>query len=557
MVHYHISSTQPSSHRIQIMLSFLPKSNKNILKLPVWRPGRYELADFSKNVYRIKASQNENSVSVKKVTKNEWLIITEDVENKIEVSYEYAAQTMDGGNSWVDENQWYINFINCMMEVNHLRNSNHIVSFTFPDNYKIACGLKQESDQLIASNYLELVDCPMIASPHLKHETFEEGNCVFHIWIQGNCQPNWVELKKQFKDYTKSQIELFGNFPCEEYHYLFQILPYKFYHGVEHRNSTTIVLGPDTEFLKPEFQNNLLGISSHELFHTWNITRIRPKELTPYNLFKEVYFDTGYVAEGVTTYYGDLMLVRSGVFSEEQYHKEINTLLKRHFYNDGRHELSLTESSIDLWVDGYKPGAPHRKVSIYVKGALVSLMLDLLIRKETESLESLDSVMTLMWSHFGDSEIGYTSADFQLFAEQVSGIKLDDFFKKYIYGNEPIEKLLDSLLRTMGCGIRETYSTDPIHKTYGMLLDSNKTVTQIAPSSPAFYGMMIGDQITQTVTTNDSLKLDFTRNGQSLERELKSIGQSFFKSYELYKLEAVTTEQKKAYMVWLETSFSL
>jgi predicted metalloprotease with PDZ domain len=125
-----------------------------------------------------------------------------------------------------------------------------------------------------------------------------------------------------------------------------------------------------------------LGVSSHELFHAWNIIRIRPKEMLPYDFTKENYFRTCFVAEGCTTYYGDLFLKRAGVFSDETYIKELQVYMKRHFENCAHATQSLADSSFDLWLDGYEKGIPNRKVSVYHKGALVALVLDLFSEKK-------------------------------------------------------------------------------------------------------------------------------------------------------------------------------
>jgi predicted metalloprotease with PDZ domain len=144
-----------------------------------------------------------------------------------------------------------------------------------------------------------------------------------------------------------------------------------------------IVLGPDDE--GEGLYADLLGVSSHELFHAWNIIRIRPKEMLPYDFTKENYFRTCFVAEGCTTYYGDLFLKRAGVFNDETYIKELQVYMKRHFENSAHATQSLTDSSFDLWLDGYEKGIPNRKVSVYHKGALVGIGTGFISQKENQS----------------------------------------------------------------------------------------------------------------------------------------------------------------------------
>jgi predicted metalloprotease with PDZ domain len=190
------------------------------------------------------------------------------------------------------------------------------------------------------------------------------------------------------------------------------------------------------------------------LYHAWNICKIRPAEMMPYDFTKENYFPTGFVAEGVTTYFGDLFLVQSGVFNKEQYLQELETVIKRHFEQDGRSFQSLTESSFDLWLDGYVQPIPNRRVSIYQKGAIVALILDLMIRLKFSHRRSLETVMKTMWERFGKTGEGYTLIDYQRVCEEVYGGSLATYFNDYIHGNIPLEGMVNELLSAFGLQIQ-------------------------------------------------------------------------------------------------------
>src|SRR6476659_10108647 len=199
---------------------------------------------------------------------------------------------------------------------------------------------------------------------------------TFFLHFVGECRPDFKKLKKDFRAFTKKQIEFWGDFPVQEYHFLFQVLPAKFYHGVEHQRSTVIAIGPGYAINSGSTYDDILGVSCHELFHTWNVKTIRPVEMHPYNLTRENYARTGYVYEGFTTYYGDKLLLNSKVFSVKQYFTTLQERLVKHFHNYGRYNLSVADSSWETWLDGYVPGAPYRKTSIYDEGNLVAFMLD-------------------------------------------------------------------------------------------------------------------------------------------------------------------------------------
>ena len=211
-----------------------------------------------------------------------------------------------------------------------------------------------------------------------------------------------------------------------------------------------MVLGPATQD-PAEFRRELLGLASHELFHVWNICKIRPIELRPYDYSRENYFSTCFIAEGVTTYYGDEMLRRAQVFSPTEYQKELETICRRHFETAEPAELSILESSLDLWLDGYKSGVPFRKVSVYHKGALVAFILDHWIRLATQERASLDTVMQRMWQHFGETQIGYTYTDYQaIVSEFLPKKQVETYFKRFIEGTDSVWEPVQEVLQHRG-----------------------------------------------------------------------------------------------------------
>ncbi|GAB3268066.1 PDZ domain-containing protein [Larkinella harenae] len=460
-MHYRISSSNPASRLIEVEFFLTAISDSTVeLQLPAWRPGRYELQNFAKNIQRFEIfDQTGKPLVFHKITKDRWRVQTEGV-SELVARYTYYSNTVNAGTSFADERLFYINPVNlCLYADSHLQEA-CTLKLAIPAEWQIACGLQQTAPGLLsASDYYELVDCPLIASPDLQHAAYEVDETVFHVWINGAITPDWERIRHDFRLFSEEQVRLFGEFPEKEYHFLTLILTTAFYHGVEHRNSTMLVLGPNDE--GEGLYTDLLGVSSHELFHAWNVIRIRPTELLPYDFTRENYFTTCFVAEGVTTYYGDLMLRRSGVFNDLAYFKELQVLLKRHFEPSGRAFQSLTESSWDLWLDGYDKGVPNRKVSVYHKGATVALILDLHIRRKWQHERSLDDVMRLMWERFGKPFVGYSIEDYRAITEEVAGEPLDWYYERCIFGNEPLEDLLNDYLAFIGLQL-ESDATDPV-----------------------------------------------------------------------------------------------
>ncbi|WAC11375.1 M61 family metallopeptidase [Dyadobacter pollutisoli] len=448
-MHYNVSVSDPQSHLLLITYT-IPEINDDYIEiqLPSWRPGRYEIQNFAKNIQFIEAiSADQQKLSIHKVTKDRWRVGTAG-EKEVQIRYAYYAISQNAGTSYVDEELWYLNFINFCMYTEGRISEPYTIHLELPEGYQIACGLPSTGNVLSAKDFYQLVDSPLLASQSLQKCEYVVRGVQFKIWMHGNLRPNWRRIERDFRRFSREQIATMGEFPETDYHFLNLILPTAFYHGVEHHNSTMIVLGPDDE--GEGLYADLLGVSSHELFHAWNIIRIRPKEMLPYDFTKENYFRTCFVAEGCTTYYGDVFLKRAGVFTDETYIKELQVYMKRHFENSAHATQSLADSSFDLWLDGYEKGIPNRKVSVYHKGALVALILDLFLRKKSNHAQSLDDVMRLLWVRFGKPFVGYTLEDYISSVEEVAGETLEWYWNDCIFTSEPLEFRLNEALAFVG-----------------------------------------------------------------------------------------------------------
>ena len=558
---YKFSFDNPNRHFLDISLEFEASCLHTELTLPSWRPGRYQIQNFSKNIKNVKAyNEKGEALSIKKTAKDTWSL--ENTQGKITVNYSYYAFVMDAGNSWLDDEQVYINFINCAMYIRDKMNEACRIELDIPKNYRVATGLKHEVENVYSCpSYYILVDSPLMASANLRHIPYQVAGYNFHIWIQGELPKTDHEVINDFIPFTELQTKVMGGFPCDDYHFLFQCLPYKHYHGVEHWNSTMITMGPSEDLKDRKLYKEFLGVSSHELFHTWNVIRLRPKEMMPYDFQKENYHETGFVTEGLTTYYGDLFLGRCGVFSREEYLLELNKLLKRHYDNDGRKHYSVAESSYDLWLDGYERGIPARKVSIYNEGALAALILDLKIRLKTDSAQSLDDVTRLMWQRHGRDFTGYTYQDYQSAAEQIYGDSLANYFSEIISGTKAYEYELEALLTAFGLSFELKAPTKSEEAGFGIkiLKHSNRYfIDQIAIGSFAEEQLSLKDEIL-TVNGNsyegtwpedEHITLEVNRFGRKLTFVLERGKQIYFPVYQVSFNEDATKVQKSNLEKW-------
>jgi predicted metalloprotease with PDZ domain len=500
MIHYKLYLKNPASHYIYVDLIIDNISTPIVeLQLPAWRPGRYELGNFAKNVKHVEVfDENDSPLRYTKSTKDLWSIETKE-SKKIKVSYSYHTTDINAGNCYADDTQLYVNPVHLCMYIPDRMQERHSVELDIPENYKVATSLVKDGDHFLATSFDELADSPIIASAALQSEFYTVNGIKFWLHFVGECKPDYEKFKTDFINFTQTQLNFWGSLPVDEYHFMFQILPFKFYHGVEHQKSTVIAIGPGYNINKGKTYEDILGVSCHELFHTWNIKYIRPAEMLPYDLSKENYARTGYVYEGFTTYYGDLLLLTSGVFNTKQYFETLEERLTKHFHNYGRFNLSVAHSSWETWLDGYVPGAPYRKTSIYDEGNLVAFMLDVMIMKFSNNQKGLSDVCRELYNEFGKKHKGYTEQDIISVCEKTAGASLKTFFDNYVYGTEDFEIPLNECFNYLDIELVKTPGNLICESVYGFkTLDFglNRKVSLVAPYSSAWTaGLSHGDEI--------------------------------------------------------------
>lgn len=468
-----------------------------IVQLPAWRPGRYELGNFAKNIRDFKVEDEDgNDLKFTKLTKDSWSIKTVGAK-KVKIRYSYYAAELNAGSTYLDESQMYANPVNCCLYAIGREEEKCIVELKIPDSYQVATGMKTLGNNLFeCKNFDELADSPFIASPALQHLKYKVEGTVFHCWFQGEIKLNEKRLITDFEAFSRYQIEKMGSLPVSEYHFLFQITTTKGYHGVEHLNSTVILLGPSYQVMNETYVD-LLGISSHELFHSWNIKAIRPEEMFPYKFDKENYSRLGYVAEGVTTYIGDRALYESGVYTRAEYQEELINYFKKHYHSAGRWHYDVASSSFDTWLDGYVPGVPGRKVSIYTEGMMIAYICDMRIRKNTNNKSDLLTVMRKLYETT-DLKKGYDENLYRFLLEDTAGCSFDDIFTQLINGVNRFDPFLEEamafdgmlLLKKKSAVFNENYGFKGVESEGGF------DVLQVLERSAAYIsGVVEGDKI--------------------------------------------------------------
>lgn len=557
----------PHQQYVQITAEFETKGDSTTLQLPAWRPGRYELANFAKNVNNFKVYNAKRKViAAEKLNKDSWIINTSKTDS-ITVEYMFYAIEMNAGSTFLDKDQLYVNPVNCCLYNPDTYEDSVEVVLNVPKEWDVATSMKKSKGIWKASGIDELLDSPFIASSMLQYKTYKSKDTKFYVWFNGEVKPDWDRLLKDFQAFTDCQIKKFVEFPTKEYHFINLILPYRTYHGVEHSKSTVISLGPSYEVFG-DLYSELLGVSSHELYHTWNVKAIRPIEMYPYDFTKENYSKLGYICEGVTTYQGDLFLLKSGVFSEEEYFKELNAQLQKHFDNFGRFNYSVAQSSFDTWLDGYVPGAPGRKVSIYTEGCLLAFVADVMILKATDHKKNLDGVMKRLYFNYALQGKGVSAEDYQTELEHVAGISFQKFFDNYINGNKSFESIIIDSLEYIGLELNhEPVKSYSAAKLGFKALKSGKNfvVKAIYTGGPADNAQVTLDDEIIAVNKialdgeldkwleyfdNDVKTITVKRKGRMLDLSFPEVMRNFYNTYTVKKNPKPEKLNARAFLAW-------
>jgi len=466
MIEYKLSWDSPHRHYIDIEVRFPVLQELETVHLSRWRPGRYELGNFAKNIRDFKVfDENGNSLDYHKVNKDSWRV--KNNQNKfLVVKYSYYANELNAGSTYLDDRLLYVNPVNCFAFTATTSDLACKVSWEKKEGWELAVGAKHEANSFEVANYDELADTPFLYSPDLNKITLIVQSKKFHICFNGITEiPEKVE--EDFSKFIERQLLDFDTFPVDEFYFLIFALPETAYHGVEHTTSTVITLGPKTEIFESLY-TELLGVSSHELYHVWNVKTIKPIDLTPIDYKSENYSRFGWIYEGITTYLGDWYLMTSGVFSLEEYLEELSKQFQRHLDNEGRFHYSVADSSFDTWLDGYVLGAPGRKVSIYVEGCLLAFYLDVMLRKSTKNEVSLIDFMRELHRLSLHNEIGYQLDDIQgILSFWLTNEQIENFID-YVHQPTDLLRILPESLAFLGLEMQFFTHDDMLQRLLGI-----------------------------------------------------------------------------------------
>lgn len=462
-IFYKIIPSNPAAHLFTVHCKIQqPDPQGQVVWLPAWIPGSYMIRDFARNIVSLQARDNNGPLAVHKLDKQTWQCAAS--QGEIELEYEVYAYDMSVRSAHLDTTHAFFNGSSVFLAVKGQEEQAVTVEILLPQqdfarHWRVATTLTRLDTPLFsaghysAENYDELIDHP-VEMGDFAEINFQVNATPHHIIISGRQQVDLEKLADDVQRICQTQVAVFEELPAmERYMFLLQVVG-DGYGGLEHRSSCSLVCSrkdlPVQSMTAPtDGYVTLLGLFSHEYFHTWNVKRIKPAEFIPYDLRQENYTRLLWAFEGITSYYDDLGLVRSGVIDEKKYLELLGKTITRVMRGSGRLKQTLRESSFDAWTRFYKQdeNAPNAIVSYYTKGSLFALVLDLRIRELSNNYKSLDDVMRRLWQDHGEPGVGIHDTTILTIANEISGQSLDGFFARYLDSVEdlPLAQLLESV----------------------------------------------------------------------------------------------------------------
>ena len=493
---YRVAMPQPQTHLFEVELIVSNWGGELLdIKMPVWTPGSYLVREYVKQLQNFAVVNSEGKkLTSTKVAKNHWQIQTYN-SAEIKISYRMFANELTVRTNHLDATHGYFNpaalcfyipdYEHCPIEIG--------IAPPHPD-WKITTPLPEISHQtFLASDFDTLVDSPFeIGSQQIYDFTVLDKPHQLVVWGQGNLDPQIAIA--DIKKIVEIEANIFGGLPYEKYIFLLHLSPGGG-GGLEHKNCCSL-LYPRFSFQGEEKHNRFMQLVAHEFFHLWNVKRIRPAALEKFDYEGENYTPSLWFSEGTTSYYDLIIPRRAGIYDEKEFLAELSKEITRFLTTPGRLVQPLSESSFDAWIKLYRPDAnsSNSQMSYYLKGEMVTLLLDLLIRDRTQGAKSFDDVLVAMWEQFGKPEIGFTETQLKNIIESIASQDLTEFYDRYIHGVEELP--FNEYLKPFGIELQPVEANTPYLGINVKSEHGRELIKSVASNSPAqLAGIDAGDEL--------------------------------------------------------------
>ncbi|WP_373542246.1 M61 family metallopeptidase [Chamaesiphon sp.] len=438
---YQVAMPQPQTHLFEVQLTVSNWHGDVLdLKMPVWTPGSYLVREYAKQLQDFLATDGDwqRKLVATKVAKHHWQVQTANVD-VIVISYRMFANELTVRTNHLDATHGYFNPAALCFYISGYEHCPIEISIVLPHpDWQIATPLPSISPQtFLASDFDTLVDSPFeIGRQQIYDFTVLDKPHQLVVWGEGNLDPQVAIADIQ--KIVAVEAKIFGGLPYEKYIFLLHLSPAGG-GGLEHKNCCSL-LYPRFSFQGGEKHNRFMQLVAHEFFHLWNVKRIRPAALEKFDYEGENYTPSLWFSEGTTSYYDLIIPRRAGIYDAKEFLAELSKEITRFLTTPGRLVQPLSESSFDAWIKLYRPDAnsANSQMSYYLKGEMVTLLLDLLIRDRTNGAKSFDDVLVAMWAQFGKDEIGFSELQLKNIIELIAERDLTEFYDRYIHGVEEL-----------------------------------------------------------------------------------------------------------------------
>lgn len=571
-IEFDVSLERPNTHFIDVIMRFVSPYDNPVVEMPSWTPGSYLIRDYARHIQKIRAYMEEGEVEAFKISKNSWQVNVKK-NDIVMIKYSVYAFDLTVRTSYFDSSKLMLSPASVFM---YLNNNNaeskgweYTVSLNLSMNWQVFSSLNQINGKYTAKDFDELIDSPFCGGVDkvldIKDYEYEDRgrkipNKVVLIGEKGD-----QDIDKFTENLIKIQdesVRIFGDLPYNRY-YWFLFVVGAGGGGLEHKNSNVSIINR-WSFTDKEKFNRLMALESHEHFHVYNIKRIRPSQLGPFNYNSEVYTTLLWVAEGMTSFYDKITLIRSGIATPEEYFKMIASSIHNLSNIPGREVYSLAEASFDSWIKLYKhdENTDNSSVSYYLKGSLAMFCLDLEIRMQTNWTRSLDDFFKAMYLEYKRDKKGYQEKDIRMLIEKYTGTALKEFFDKYITGTIEIE--YENYLKQIGYTIKPELK-DKVWTGVKFKKNSNKVSFVYAHSPAERAGIYFKDEIIavngfrsgngyssilERCDPGDRLKVTLFRDSRLYTVEMV-VEEPRPSKVEIVDLEGLTEEQKSRRKLFL------
>jgi predicted metalloprotease with PDZ domain len=560
-IKYKLSFPEAQAHYVDVEIDLNGFKEKELeLKLPVWTPGSYLVREFARHVEGVQAMSNNVNTNIVKTNKNTWKVTNSN--GNLKITYRVYAFELTVRTSFVDESHAALNGSNIFMYVEGYKNLKSEINIIPRDNWKkISCGLNHDKNnvfKLYADNYDVLADSPIEIGNQDIIE-FEALGIPHFVAMVGPGTYDREKIKKDFIKIIETANSVFGKNPVKNYTFIVHNVN-SGGGGLEHLNSTSLLVQRNA-YSNENTYNSFLSLVAHEYFHLWNVKRLRPSVLGPFDYDQENYTHLLWVSEGFTAYYDNWIVKRAGYYTEDKYLEIIANEISAQVNLPGDRVQALSESSFDAWIKYYRrnENSNNSQVSYYDKGSIAALLINLMIIEHSAGKQNLDDLMKFLYKEYYEKkDIGFDNNTFKQAAEKFTGRNLDKFYAEVIDGTASIN--FDNYLAIVGIKLvnqnankNESYLGVTATNTNGKL-----NVTAVSKNGPAYTaGLNVNDEIiaidnyriddiTKALTlkkVNDKISVLVSRDGI-----LKTIEITVTKNpnvkYKLEKSSTITKEQE-------------